>query len=302
MAILKTNNLMKKYKDFLALDDVSITVDEGDVYGLIGRNGAGKTTLFKLIMGLTKPTAGTLSIGAYKPLRQGRKTIGFMIGPAFFSYLNPYENIEYYRKLKGIKSKSETNRVLNLVGLHDVKKPFKSFSMGMKQRLGIANALLGKPDIVILDEPINGLDPQGITDIRNMIKRINQELGTTFIISSHILSELDLVATKFGFIEKGQLLQEISHGNLHKQVSTSLIIEIDHVKKAVDVLMCELNISTHHIEVDADGQIRLQTHLNQSNEVSKILVENGISLYTIKKEETTLEQYFMGLVGGVGHA
>ncbi|MCL2860178.1 MAG: ATP-binding cassette domain-containing protein [Oscillospiraceae bacterium] len=142
---IKTKSLTKKYKDFTALNNVSITVDKGDVYGLIGKNGAGKTTLFKVIMGLTKKTSGDMIINNNNNLNEARSKIGFMIGLSFFPYLNAYQNIEYYRKMKGIKDKKETERVLKLVNLYEVKKPFKSFSMGMKQRLGIANALLRQP-------------------------------------------------------------------------------------------------------------------------------------------------------------
>ena len=140
--VLRTKNLTKKYKDFTALSNVSITVEKGDIYGLIGKNGAGKTTLFKLVMGLTEKTSGDIAINELNNLNAGRNKIGFMIGLSFFPYLTAYQNIEYYRKLKGIKDKRETERVLKLVDLYKVKKPFKSFSMGMKQRLGIANALL----------------------------------------------------------------------------------------------------------------------------------------------------------------
>ncbi|MDR2416215.1 MAG: ABC transporter ATP-binding protein [Candidatus Peribacteria bacterium] len=199
--ILTTSDLTKTYKDFVALKQVSLAVEKGDIYGLIGRNGAGKTTFFKLIMGLSNRTSGTIIIDDQSDLHKARSSIGFMIGLSFFPYLTAYQNIEYYRKLKGIKDQQETERVLTLVELYGEKQPFKTFSMGMKQRLGIANALLGHPSIIILDEPINGLDPQGIITIRKMIKQMNEQEGTTFIISSHILSELDMVATKFGFID-----------------------------------------------------------------------------------------------------
>ena len=153
--ILETKNLTKRYKDFTALKNVSITVQKGDVYGLVGKNGTGKTTFFKLVMGLTQRSDGDININELENLNTGRSKIGFMIGLSFFPYLNAYQNIEYYRRMKGIKDKEETKRVLKLVELYEVKKPFKSFSMGMKQRLGIANALLGNPPIVILDEPVN---------------------------------------------------------------------------------------------------------------------------------------------------
>jgi ABC-2 type transport system ATP-binding protein len=261
--MLKTTHLTKKYGDFTALNNVSITVEKGDVYGLIGKNGAGKTTLFKLVMGLSEKNSGDILIDNQTDLNVGRSQIGFMIGLSFFPYLNAHQNMEYHRKMKGANDKKETERVLRLVGLYGEKKPFKSFSMGMKQRLGIANALLGNPPFVILDEPVNGLDPQGIIDIRNMIKNINAEYGTTFIISSHILSELDLVATKFGFIHEGVLLKEIAREELHQHTGKSLVVETDDIEKA-----------------------------------TKALTDAGLKHYTVKKQKTTLEDYFFNLIGG----
>ena len=298
--VIKTCNLTKKYNDFIALDNVSLTVAKGEVYGLIGKNGAGKTTFFKVVMGLTEKSSGEVIIDNNKDLNKARSKIGFMIGQSFFPYLNPHQNIEYYRKLKGIKDKKETDRVLKLVELYDVKKPFKSFSMGMKQRLGIANALLGNPPIVILDEPVNGLDPQGITDIRKMIKDINKKENTTFIISSHILSELDLVATKFGFIDHGVLLKEISYNELHQQTSKSLIIEVDNFDKAIKLLETKLKIKDY--EKGKNNEIIINEYLDQADTLSKLLIENGLKLYTIKKQETTLEEYFFSLIGGVKNA
>jgi len=293
--MLETKNLAKKYKDFTALNNVSITVEKGDVYGLIGKNGAGKTTFFKLVMGLSPKTSGNIEIDNSSSLNKARSKIGFMIGLSFFPYLNPHESIEYYRRVKGIKDKKETERVLKLAGLYEVKKPFKSFSLGMKQRLGIANALLGNPHIVILDEPVNGLDPQGITDIRKIIREVNKKENTTFIISSHILSELDLVATKFGFINHGVLLKEISYKELHQQTSKSLIIEVDNFDKAINILETKLKIKDY--EKGKNNEIILNEYLTEPDKVSRLLMENDLKLYTIKKQETTLEEYFFKLVG-----
>ncbi|WP_461246821.1 ABC transporter ATP-binding protein [Treponema sp. R6D11] len=259
MEILSTKGLSKNYNEFAALNGVSINVSKGEIYGLIGKNGAGKTTFFKLVMGLSSITSGEVSIEG------GLRSVGFMISASFFPDLSARKNLEFYRRTKGIKDKSETDRVLKMVDLYGVNKPFKDFSMGMKQRLGIANALLGKPAIIILDEPINGLDPQGIADIRNMIIDINKQEGTTFIISSHILSELDLVATKFGFIDKGVLIKEATHEELHK--------EMERNNNLLEVL-----------DVDA---------------ATKALKENNVE-YKVLSQEDTLEEYFLKLVGG-GH-
>ena len=293
--ILQTHKLTKKYGEFKALKDVSLNLNQGDIYGLVGRNGAGKTTFFKCIMGLAKPTSGEIEIGNAKTnLNSARRKMGFMINPAFFPYLNPQENLAYLCRIKGIKRKGEIAQLLKLVELDGVKKPFKAFSLGMKQRLGIAGALLGSPPIVVLDEPINGLDPQGIVDIRNVINNIHSYTGTTFIISSHILSELDLVATQFGFIEQGVLLKEISHSDLHEHTKKTLCIVVNDVARAQMVL------NSMGIESMAGSNYRLilRTHLEYSNAIARALLSNGVELYDLHRLETTLEEYFMRLIGG----
>ncbi|MDR0313498.1 MAG: ABC transporter ATP-binding protein [Treponema sp.] len=293
--VLQTYGLTKKYGEFNALNNVSLTLKQGDIYGLIGRNGAGKTTFFKCIMGLAKATAGTMEIGNEKiSLNKARQKMGFMISPSFFPYLNPKENLEYLCRFKGIRKKGEIERLLKLVELFGVKKPFKEFSLGMKQRLGIAGALLGSPLIVVLDEPINGLDPKGIIDMRNVIKNIHSETGATFIISSHILSELDLVATQFGFIEQGTLIKEISRSDLHEHTKKTLIIEVDDISKAQAVLNSRGIEST----VVNDNRLVLLSHLDRSNEIARELIKGGVELYDLHRQETTLEEYFMRMIGG----
>lgn len=297
--IIKTTELTKKYRNFTALNKVSLTLEKSDIYGLIGRNGAGKTTFFKLIMGLSNPTSGNMQIGGENEnLSKSRKDIGFMIGLSFFPYLSAYENTEYYRTLKGVADKSETERVLKLTGLYGIKKSYKSFSTGMKQRLGIANALLGNPPVIILDEPINGLDPEGIADVRNIIKELNKN-GVTFIISSHVLSELDLVATKFGFIDKGVLLKEILYDDLHKHTQSSLIIETDDANKAADILKNTITAEKtgDFKECQVDGNtIIIDGCLDISNKIAKALIDGGLELFELKRRETTLEEYFINLI------
>ena len=293
--VLQTHGLTKKYGEFHALDTVSLTLKQGDIYGLIGRNGAGKTTFFKCVMGLAKPTAGTVEIGNEKiSLNTARRKMGFMINPSFFPYLDPKENLEYLCRVKGIKKKGEIERLLKLVELNGVKKTFKSFSLGMKQRLGIAGALLGSPSIVVLDEPINGLDPQGIVDMRNVIKNTHSDTGATFIISSHILSELDLVATQFGFIEQGVLLKEISHSDLHEHTKKALLIEVDDIPKA-QAILSSMGIAS---VAENSKQLILQSHLDRSSEIARKLINGGVELHDLHRQETTLEEYFMRLVGG----
>lgn len=297
-AILHTEGLTKKYGDFTALDNVSLTLRKGEIYGLIGRNGAGKTTFFKCVMGLVNPTSGKAYIGGESGrLNTARRQIGFMINPSFFPYLNPKQGLEYLCRVKGITAKGEVDRLLKLVELDGVKKPFKDFSLGMKQRLGIAGALLGSPSIVVLDEPINGLDPQGIIDIRNVIKNVHADTGTTFIVSSHILSELDLVATEFGFIDHGVLLKEISHSELHEQTKKRLVIEVNDGPGAREILR-----SAGIEDVETEGNsLCLSSHTDSSNEIARLLIEGGAELYDLHRQENTLEEYFMRLVGGDGN-
>ncbi|GHV11194.1 bacitracin ABC transporter ATP-binding protein [Clostridia bacterium] len=293
--MLKTHSLTKKYGQFTALNQASLTLEQGDIYGLVGRNGAGKTTFFKCVMGLAKPTAGEIEIGGGGELNAARRQIGFMINAAFFPYLNPKHNLEYLARVKGIRQKGEVDRLLKLVQLDGVKKPFKAFSMGMKQRLGLAGALMGNPPIVVLDEPINGLDPQGIADIREILRRENKDSGTTFIVSSHILSELDLVATRFGFIEQGNLVKEISHTDLHEHTKKALVIEVDDAAKAVAVLQTKFGITN----AEANGnRIILESHIEQPNVIARVLFSEGLEIFRLSPQETTLEEYFMELVGG----
>ncbi|MDR1463688.1 MAG: ABC transporter ATP-binding protein [Oscillospiraceae bacterium] len=295
-ALLQTRGLTKKYGETTALNQVSLTLRQGDIYGLVGRNGAGKTTFFKCVMGLAQATAGEIEIGGEKSsLNTARRKIGFMINASSFSYLNPRQNLNYLCRAKGIRPQNEVDRLLRLVQLDGVKKPFKAFSMGMKQRLGIAGALLGSPLIVVLDEPINGLDPQGIADIRAVIQRENQEHGTTFIVSSHILSELDLVATRFGFIEQGCLLQEITHTALHERTQKSLVVEVNDPAKALELLRTQLGITG----AATDGRsLLLESHFDRPQEIARVLVSAGVELFRLAPQETTLEEYFMRLVGG----
>ena len=304
--LLQTHGLTKKYGEQLALNAVSLTLRQGDVYGLVGRNGAGKTTFFKCVMGLARPTSGEVDLsgvaghgGIKNNLNTARRRMGFMINPSFFPYLDPYENLRYLSRVKGIQRRGEVERLLKLVGLEGVKKPFKAFSLGMKHRLGIAGALLGSPSVVVLDEPVNGLDPQGIIDMRTVIKDVHSQTGATFIISSHILSELDLVATRFGFIEQGVLLKEISHKDLHAHTKKSLLIDVDDAGKARAAL---LTIGIRDVTEEAPPnhfRLTLDANLDRTNEIARALVNGGVELYGLHRRETTLEEYFVRLVGGL---
>lgn len=298
-SVIKTHNLTKKYGNYKAVNNVSLTLNKGDIYGLIGKNGAGKTTLFKLLMGMATSSEGSIDFyrnnEGINP-RQFRKEIGFMMGTSFYSYLNAYENLEYLRKVKGITDKNEVTRVLKLVELEGVKKPYRAYSLGMKQRLAIANALLGNPDVIILDEPINGLDPEGINDVRKLIIRLNREHNVTFIVSSHILGELGMMATRFGFIDQGLLIEELTQEELHKKTTSSLVIKVDDVNKAKHVLEQALN--TTNFSLSDNNEIILNDYLEQPDIVADTMFKNNLRLFKLQLNATTLEDYFLNLIGG----
>lgn len=294
---IEIKNVSKKYKDFYAVKEASLSIEQGKIYGLVGKNGAGKTTLFKLILGLSNQSEGAISINGSttkQELLNERAHIGFYIGPNFYDYLNAEQNLEYYRKLKGISDKGEIDRVLKIAGLYGEKKKYKAFSMGMKQRLGIANALLGDPDIIILDEPINGLDPQGILEIRNLLKSLNTEHNKTLIVSSHILSELDLVAHTFGIIDHGVFLKQLNKNEFSQNEQPVLKISTSNNALALEILEKNYAIKTATL----DDQYFLASQERLSSEMLSSLLFQGIELNEIVKQSKSLEDYYFELTGG----
>ena len=296
--ILRTNNLTKKYKDFTALNNVNITINKGDIYGLIGRNGAGKTTLMKVITTLTNKTSGEFYLFDKddSDLTETKRRIGCLIeNPAFFENLTAYQNLKYYAIQKGIVDYSQIDKVLDLVKLSDRKnKKFKTFSLGMKQRLGIAFAMLDNPDFVILDEPINGLDPIGISELRETLKKLNEESNITMLISSHILSELYLLANRFCFIEKGKIIKELSKEELDVECSRAIVIKTNNVKETCLILEKELN--TKNYKVIDKHEVRLYDYLDNSGKVNKELAKNDIDVISIYESGISLEDYFKSIV------
>ncbi len=296
--VIETQDLVKVYGKYAAVNRVSFSLNKGDIYGLIGKNGAGKSTLLKMIMGLTPVNSGEISIDQsqnHLELLKSRHRVGFMMEPGFFGDLSARQNLEYFRLIKGIADKSVVDEALKLVDMDQVKKPFKAYSMGMKQRLAVANALMGRPEIIILDEPINGLDPEGIADFRKLIMSLNKDYGITFVISSHILTELSLMATRFGFIDKGVLLSEMSQQELHEVNQKSLRIKVDNVDLATELI--ESVLESKNYQVNDKGEIILFDFVQSPEVVAKVLVEKGIALYQLSANETTLEEYFLNLVG-----
>lgn len=297
--VLQTKGLSKSYKSFTALDGVDMTVYSGDIYGLIGRNGAGKTTIMKIVTGLTEKSGGEFEIFSKKEkeAENEKRRIGCLIeNPAFFGGLTAYQNLKYYAMQKGVTDKKQIDKALELVDLTDVKnKKFRKFSLGMKQRLGIALAVMDNPDLMILDEPINGLDPMAISEIRETFRKLSSEHGITLIISSHILSELHMIANRFLFIDKGRILKEITKEELDLECMRCLSIKTSDTKRAAVVI--EENGITDYKVID-DSEIRIYSGA-KPEELNKLLIKNDVNVSGISESGISLEDYFKSLVGEV---
>ncbi len=297
--ILETSQLTKIYGKKYALDSVSIHVEQGDIYGLVGRNGAGKTTLMKIVSGLANASSGEYSFfgktGSEIGEIAGRR--GMLIeSPAYFACMDGTENLWIKCMSMGVKDKNEPKRLMELVGLADAgKKHVKKYSFGMKQRLGLAMAMVGHPDLVVLDEPINGLDPQGISDVRNIIRKNAREEGTTFLISSHILDELSKVATRYGIINEGRLVEESSSEELLARCEAKLTLVTDNAPAATTVIE-KLGFSSY--KVLEDGQIDIYEQLERVNEISIALAAEKIAVLELVKRSRSLENYYINLVSG----
>ncbi|MBU3135767.1 ATP-binding cassette domain-containing protein [Clostridium gasigenes] len=299
--VLKTKGLTKKYGKNTAVNSVNLQIKKGSIYGLVGKNGAGKTTILRMIGGLTVPSGGEMELfgeSSKAGLNKSRSRIGCIIEtPSFYPYLSATKNLEYYRIQRGIVEKDCVEQVLKIVALEKVgTKKFKNFSLGMKQRLGLAFAIMMSPDLLILDEPINGLDPSGIIELREILLRLNREKNTTIIISSHILSELEHIATEYGFINNGEFLEQVSAKELNAKCKHYLSIKVNDTKKAVVAL--EKNLDVKEYEVLNDNEITIYDKVDIPEKVAEILIKNDILLYSLNQNNITLEDYFMKLIGG----
>ncbi len=296
--ILTTNLLTKQFKKQKAVDGVSVQVERGAIYGLIGRNGAGKTTFLRMISGLARPTSGEMEILGFSSadgsIKQAYERIGTLIEqPGIYKNMSAFENCRLKAMCCGVYSQDYVNEKLALVGLAYVgNKTVGQFSLGMKQRLGIALAMIGEPEILILDEPINGLDPQGIIEVRDIIHRINQEKGITVIISSHILEELSKIASHYGIIHNGRLIEQLSRDGLMEKCVRRLEIVTNNAGQAsavLDSFGCQYNV--------LDGQtIYVTNHIDDSAAINRSLVMNGVAVSSISKNNQSLEDYFIGLI------
>jgi ABC-2 type transport system ATP-binding protein len=302
--ILQTQNLTKRYGHFSAVNNLSISLQKGDIYGLVGKNGAGKTTLLKMISGLTVPASGEIELfgqTSESGLTRARSRTGCMIeSSCFFPYLSATQNLEFYRIQEGISGEKVVEEALRFVALADTgKKKFKNFSMGMKQRLGLAFAIMGKPDLLILDEPINGLDPMGIAEFRDIICKLNREYNTTILISSHILGELSQIATVYGFINQGNLVEQVSAKELTEKCRRRLVVKVDDTAKTAGILKDELSCTEYEIE---DGRLFIEKYMDTPEVLNEVLVKNGVKVSELITSGLSLEQYFIDLVGGKQNA
>lgn len=295
--ILETNGITKVYGRKKALDNVSIHVEQGDVYGLIGKNGAGKTTLMKIVGGLANATSGSYTFMGRPENKLGDviKKRGLLIeDPGILANQSAYENLKIKEIALGVKDKDEAMCLLEMVGLKDVaRKQVKKFSFGMKQRLGLALAFVGNPEFVILDEPINGFDPQGISSVREMIKEKQKE-GTTFFISSHILGELSKIATKYGFINEGRLLEESTEQELVEKCKSRIELIADDTPKAVTVIE---GIGFRDYKIMDDGIINIYEQIDRTGDITNALAKEGIATIEIVRKYEELEDYYMKLIG-----
>lgn len=297
--VLETNNLDKKYKDFKALNHTNVHIEKGAIYGLIGKNGAGKTTLIRIICGLQVPTNGTYTIygenNNSNNIASVRKRMGAIIEiPSIYSEMTARDNLIEQYKLVGMPSLDGIDDLLKLVGLNNTgKKKAKHFSLGMKQRLGIAIALSNNPDFLILDEPINGLDPQGIIEIRELILKLNKEKRITILISSHYLDELSKIATHYGFLDNGSIIKEISSVELMKKMEHKIELKVNNQKDFVKYFE-EKNIS---YEVIDDKTINVYGKYNLSKFINELSKKNLIA-DEVHEQEESLENYYMNLIGG----
>ena len=293
--VLSTNGIIKKYGNNTILNGINMTINKGDIYGFIGKNGAGKTTFMRVVLSLTPKTDGEVKFFGDKSIEEVGLKVGSLIeAPGLYKNASAYENLKRFSILYGADD-SKINEILEIVGLgYTGKRKAKDFSLGMRQRLGIAIALLGDPDLLLLDEPINGLDPEGIKEIRDVIVRLNKEKGITILISSHLLDELSKVVTRYGIINKGTLIEEIEAKELKDKCKNKLVIECDDLEKAKKILSKEVNEKELVIN---NNTLEVHSNIENSAKFNTKLVKEGISVAAIYPNFDSLEEYFMKRIG-----
>ncbi|KWX80398.1 hypothetical protein AMQ84_03920 [Paenibacillus riograndensis] len=301
-AVFEARNVSKQYRSGFALQGLDMKIMEGDIYGFVGENGAGKTTLMKIIGGLVQPTDGRILLFGQqgkKELCAARRRVGFLIEmPALYPHMSAEENLTFYHHVLGIRNPKRIGEALRAVALTDTgNKRTSEYSLGMRQRLGLAVALLGSPQLLVLDEPINGLDPAGIVDMRHILERLAKEEGVTILISSHILGELQLLATRYGFIHKGSLVQEIAAGELLKSAQAMICIAAPNAEKTAELLKQRLQIPD--ISVNTAGELQIPKASVDLERLMAVLLQEGIPVEGFNLSVPNLEHYYMDLIGGV---
>ena len=294
--ILQTNHLNKSIDGKVLITDVNIHVKKGEIYGFLGPNGAGKTTVMKMVTNLWKPTSGTIEIfgevitpTSYEVLKRMGSIIEF---PTFYDHLTGKENLQLHSEYMGYYNHGSVQNALEILNLSDAAdKPVKSYSLGMKQRLGIARAILSKPELLVLDEPTNGLDPAGMKQIRDLFKMLCTEYGITIFISSHILSEIESIADTIGVINHGKMMREITMKEISEMNTAYIELVTKKIKKAVYILTDKLGINNFKV-IDAD-KIRIYEVKASTHEISKAMLLNNVEIDSIRKESETLEDYFL---------
>ncbi len=296
--VLKTENITKVYGNHKVVDSVSMHVKKGAIYGFIGKNGAGKTTFMRMVAGLAAPEEGEIELFGSGELEKQRLRIGTLIeNPGVYVNMTAKENLEVIRRNFGIAEKQAVDDMLEFVGLTGTeKKKVKNFSMGMKQRLGIAISLFRNPDFLILDEPINGLDPEGIIEIRELLLKLNQEKRITILISSHILGELSKIATHYGIIKNGALIEEFDTGELDERCRRCQKIFVDNENLAANILEEKLHINS--FDIPGKGVLRIFEQLDDLEQINRELIINGVNIKESYLAGQNLEGYFMELLGG----
>lgn len=297
--ILQTRGLTKRFGRKVVVNNLDLNIRKGDIYGFIGPNGAGKTTVMKIILGLLFANSGEVSLfGEPQNISNLRKVGSLIESPGLYGDCTAFENMKRFSILSG-GTDSEIHEILELVGLKEAAyKKAKTFSLGMKQRLGIAIALLGKPEMMILDEPVNGLDPMGMKDVRDIILRINQERGVTFFISSHLLGELEKISTVYGIIRYGVLAEEITAQELSEKCGKSIILKCNDAQRAAEIITTEMEIPQVLINA-AENKVNVNTELSRAGEINTRLVKAGLEVSELGVISTSYEDYFLQKMGPV---
>lgn len=300
-AIIQTYELTKAVKGKTIVSNVSLEVKKGEIYGLLGPNGAGKTTIMKMLTGLIIPTSGEIMLFGRKlaeTSKESLKRVGSIIEyPIFFEHLTAMENLQIHCEYLGFYDKRAIHQALDMVQLTGIEdKKVKDFSLGMKQRLGIARAAITKPELIVLDEPTNGLDPIGIKDMRDLVRTLNKEYGITFLLSSHILGEIEQVADRIGVIRQGKLVDEVSLSDIRQQRTDYIELVTSNVQRTAFLLEHELQIS--NMKIVQDNRIRIYDASISTGQISKLLISQNIEIEEIQKHKSTLEDYFYHQIQG----